>query len=64
MYEKDTILQMEESLPPLEVEPMMHFEASAMDIAFETEELEFTSQLRDSIATEMWDDYIHDLSPM
>ncbi|KAI5330553.1 hypothetical protein L3X38_029951 [Prunus dulcis] len=64
MYEKDTILQMEESLPPLEVEPMMHFEASAMDIAFGTEELEFTSQLRDSIATEMWDDYIHDLSPM
>ncbi|XP_068308772.1 protein ALP1-like [Pyrus communis] len=66
MYEKDTILQMEESIPPLaEAEqPIMHFETSALDIAFETEELEFTSQMRDSIASEMWDDYIHDLSPM
>ncbi|CAN6714445.1 unnamed protein product [Malus baccata var. baccata] len=62
MYEKDTILQTEESVPPLAVlePPIMHFEASG----FDTEELEFTSQMRDSIASEMWDDYIHDLSPM
>ena len=65
MYEHDTVLQMEESLPPLEVEhPLMQVENPALDVAFDTEQLEFSSQLRDSIAGEMWDDYISDLSTM
>ncbi|KAG6745757.1 hypothetical protein POTOM_050263 [Populus tomentosa] len=65
MYEHDTVLQMEESLPPLEVEqPIMQVENPALDIAFDTEQLEFSSQLRDSIAGDMWGDYISDLSAM
>ncbi|KAG5233891.1 nuclease HARBI [Salix suchowensis] len=65
MYEHDTVLQMEESLPPLEVEhPIMQAENPALDIAFDTEQLEFSSQLRDSIAGDMWDDCISDLSAM
>nr|TKS11246.1 hypothetical protein D5086_0000075210 [Populus alba] len=65
MYEHDTVLQMEESLPPLEVEqPIMQVENPALDIAFGTEQLEFSSQLRDSIAGDMWGDYISDLSAM
>uniref|UniRef100_A0A6N2MQ14 DUF8040 domain-containing protein n=1 Tax=Salix viminalis TaxID=40686 RepID=A0A6N2MQ14_SALVM len=35
-----------------------------LDIAFDTEQLEFSSQLRDSIAGDMWGDYISDLSTM
>ncbi|KAL3570747.1 hypothetical protein D5086_027996 [Populus alba] len=55
----------EESLPPLEVEqPIMQVENPALDIAFGTEQLEFSSQLRDSIAGDMWGDYISDLSAM
>ncbi|EEF31599.1 uncharacterized protein LOC8263895 isoform X2 [Ricinus communis] len=65
MYEHDSILQMEESLPPLEMEqPMMQVEEQALDIGFDTEQLEFSSQLRDSIASSLWDDYIRDLSAM
>ncbi|KAJ6387349.1 hypothetical protein OIU78_017132 [Salix suchowensis] len=65
MYGHDTVLQMEESLPPLEVEhPIMQAENPALDIAFDTEQLEFSSQLRDSIAGDMWDDCISDLSTM
>jgi hypothetical protein len=65
MYEHDTVLQMEESLPPLEVEqPIMQVENPALDIAFDTEQQEFSSQLRDSIAGDMWGDYISDLSTM
>ncbi|XP_034908405.1 uncharacterized protein [Populus alba] len=65
MYEHDTVLQMEESLPPLEVEhPLMQVENPALDVAFDTEQLEFSSQLRDSISGEIWDDYISDLSTM
>ncbi|KAJ6881744.1 hypothetical protein NC651_028371 [Populus alba x Populus x berolinensis] len=65
MYEHDAVLQMEESLPPLEVEhPLLQVENPALDVAFDTEQLEFSSQLRDSIAGEIWDDYISDLSTM
>lgn len=66
MYEQDrTELQIEESLPPLEVEqPMMHIDTQALDIGLETEEVEISSRLRDSIATEMWNDYIRDFSAM
>ncbi|KAF9671295.1 hypothetical protein SADUNF_Sadunf12G0032500 [Salix dunnii] len=63
MNEHDTVLQMEESLPPLEVEhPFMQAENPALDIAFDAEQLEISSQLRDSIAGDMWDDYSSDLS--
>ncbi|KDP25979.1 hypothetical protein JCGZ_22709 [Jatropha curcas] len=62
---QDSILEMEESLPSLEVEQsILQVENQALDIAFETEQLEFSSQLRDSIASSMWDDYIRDLSAM
>ncbi|KAF2317524.1 hypothetical protein GH714_023929 [Hevea brasiliensis] len=65
MYEQDNMIEIEESLPPLDVEQsMMQVEKEAVDIAFETEQLEFSSQLRDSIASNMWDDYISDLSVM
>ncbi|GAV66874.1 DDE_4 domain-containing protein [Cephalotus follicularis] len=65
MYENDnTILQMEESLAPVEVEqPMMHGE-KALDIAIATDQLERTAEVRDSIAADMWDDYICDISTM
>ncbi|XP_038724746.1 putative nuclease HARBI1 [Tripterygium wilfordii] len=64
MYEHGAVPQGEESMPPLQVEPSMHVEMLTEDVPFGKEELEFTSQLRDSIATEMWDDYIHDISTM
>nr|POE53093.1 hypothetical protein CFP56_66412 [Quercus suber] len=65
-YDEDTaVLQIEEPLPPIEVEqPVMHIDTQALDIGIETEQLEISSQLRDSIATEMWNDYIRDLSAM
>lgn len=65
MYKQDNMLEIEESLPPLEVEQsMIPVENQAVDIAFETEQLEYSSQLRDSIANSMWEDYIRDLSAM
>ncbi|KAK7839354.1 hypothetical protein CFP56_018112 [Quercus suber] len=45
-------------------QPVMHIDTQALDIGIETEQLEISSQLRDSIATEMWNDYIRDLSAM
>lgn len=63
--EENTVLQIEEPLPPLELEqPIIHIENSALDIAFDAEELEFASQLRDSLASEMWNDYIQDFSTL
>uniref|UniRef100_A0A6N2N1D8 Uncharacterized protein n=1 Tax=Salix viminalis TaxID=40686 RepID=A0A6N2N1D8_SALVM len=45
--------------PYFKVEPpIMQVESPALDIAFDTEQLEFSSQLRDSIAGDMWGDYI------
>lgn len=66
MFEDEgAVLQIEEPLPPLEVEqPIIHIENSALDIAFEAAELEFMSELRDSIATDMWNDYIQDFSSL
>ena len=65
MYEQDSLPQEEESSPIVEVEqPMMNLENSALDIPFEDEQLEFSLQLRDSIATEMWSDYINDISSL
>ncbi|XP_062118038.1 uncharacterized protein LOC133831678 [Humulus lupulus] len=67
MFE-DNDLPQEESPPPPQVEveqqPMKNIENSALDIHFEDEQLEFSLQLRDSIATEMWNDYINDISSL
>ncbi|KAF2309124.1 hypothetical protein GH714_000688 [Hevea brasiliensis] len=49
---------------PLQTQSMIQVENQAVEIAFEMEQLEFSSQLRDSIASTMWDDFIRDLSAM
>lgn len=65
MYEQHSMLHMEESLPPLEVEQStMLVDNQVLDIGFDTDQREFSSELRDSIASDMWDDYIRDLSTM
>ncbi|OIW16053.1 hypothetical protein TanjilG_04588 [Lupinus angustifolius] len=65
MYDQGISYPMDESLPPLEVEvqPKLDVETQtqSVDLAFDAEEVELASQLRDSIATEMWNDFIHDL---
>ncbi|KAH9801751.1 DDE Tnp4 domain-containing protein [Citrus sinensis] len=63
MYEQDTLLPMAESLLPLEGEqPIVHVDTRALEFGFQTEQLELASHFRDSIATEMWDDYISGLA--
>lgn len=64
MYKQGSLLRMEESFPPLEVEQqaVLHHENQLPDFAFEAEEIELSSQLRDSMVTEMWNDYINDIS--
>uniref|UniRef100_A0A9I9EMA0 Nuclease HARBI1 n=1 Tax=Cucumis melo TaxID=3656 RepID=A0A9I9EMA0_CUCME len=65
LYEQDHVPHMEDSLPQLEAEQLTaNIETPIVDVAFETEELEIASQLRDSIAAEIWSDYINDISPM
>ncbi|KAF7822226.1 putative nuclease HARBI1 [Senna tora] len=62
-YEEDTSLQREDSLPPLEAEqPKSTFHMQSLDATFDAEQLQFATQRRDSIATEMWNDYIRDMS--
>ncbi|KAJ8771967.1 hypothetical protein K2173_027144 [Erythroxylum novogranatense] len=63
MFEEDTSIDVEESIPPLHMDhSMMQMENQALDTVFEPEQLEFSSQLRDSIASDTWDDYIRDFS--
>ncbi|KAA8524970.1 hypothetical protein F0562_011392 [Nyssa sinensis] len=63
MYEQEAGLQLEDPMPPLETEqPLMHAENQVLDISFDSEQLENASQLRDSIAAEIWNDYIRDFS--
>ncbi|KAK8615432.1 hypothetical protein V6N13_017022 [Hibiscus sabdariffa] len=65
MYEPETALQIQESLAPLEVEQaIMHVDNHDLEIAFDAEHSDHSSQIRDSIATEMWEDYIRDLAAM
>lgn len=65
MHEGDISFQREESLPPLEVEqPKSDVDMQSLDSDFDAEQLEFAAQMRDSIASEMWSDYIHVKSPM
>ncbi|KAK2969447.1 hypothetical protein RJ640_011344 [Escallonia rubra] len=63
MYEQETELPLENSMPPSETEALFKSaEEQTIDIPFQTEELEHTSQLRDSIATAIWNDYIRDFA--
>lgn len=64
MYDRESLPQIESSLPPLEVEQqvVMHHENQDPFFAFEAEEMELSSRLRDAFATEMWNDYINDIS--
>jgi len=64
MYEQEAALQLEDPMPPLEFEQetMLHADTQTLDVPFEAEELELASQLRDSIAAEIWNDYIRDYS--
>ncbi|KAK7314653.1 hypothetical protein VNO77_33180 [Canavalia gladiata] len=67
MYE-DTSFPLEESIPPLEMEiqPKADVETQTQlsDHTFDAEEIALASQLRDSIATEMWNDFINDFPPV
>ena len=68
MYEEGMSLPMEESLPPIEGEawPRSDIESQiqSLDLTFYADEIALASQLRDSIATEMWNDFIHGLPAM
>ena len=68
MYEQDNLPQVEEpsssSMSEAQQPMIMHVDNSALEVPFEDEELEFSLQVRDSIATEIWDDYISDMSPL
>lgn len=59
-FEHGDVIQMDEVLPSVEVEQPMLFENQDLDFPFVTEDLEMFVQLRDSVATEMWNDYIND----
>ncbi|XP_030455467.1 protein ANTAGONIST OF LIKE HETEROCHROMATIN PROTEIN 1 [Syzygium oleosum] len=58
--EHGDVIQTDEALPSVEVEQPMLFETQDLDFPFVTEDLEMSLQLRDSVATEMWNDYIND----
>ncbi|KAL0301402.1 UNVERIFIED_CONTAM: hypothetical protein Sradi_6417000 [Sesamum radiatum] len=61
MYEQEPLLQAEDPMPPLEIEqPLGPAETQISDIPIGTQELEHASQIRDAIATEIWNDYIRD----
>ncbi|GFZ01907.1 hypothetical protein Acr_15g0005160 [Actinidia rufa] len=64
MYEQEAALQLEDRMPPLEIEqlPVVNADPQGLDIPVDSEQLEYTSQLRASIAAEIWNDYIRDFS--
>lgn len=63
MYDQENGLQMNDTLPPVEMDqPMMPIENQIPGFDFESEQLESSSRLRDSIAAEIWNDYISDFS--
>ncbi|KAF7151326.1 hypothetical protein RHSIM_Rhsim02G0051100 [Rhododendron simsii] len=66
MYEPEAALQLEDPMPPLEIEqqPVLNADTQVLDIPLEEEELEYTLQLRDTIAAHIWNDYIGDFSTM
>lgn len=63
MYEQESELQLEDPMPPLETEQQpLNADAQVLNIPLEEEEVEHALQLRDAIAAEIWNDYIHDFS--
>lgn len=64
MYEQESELQLEDPMPPLETEqhPVLNADAQVQNIPLEEEEVEHALQLRDTIAAEIWNDYIHGFS--
>ena len=68
MYGQDASFAMEESLPPLEAEVQhksnVETQCQPLDLTFDAEEIALASEVRDSIATGMWNDFIHGFAPM
>lgn len=63
MYDQENGLQMNDTFPPVEMEqPMMPIENQISGFDFESEQLDSSLRLRDSIAAEIWNDYISDFS--
>lgn len=63
MYEQDDSLPLEDTMLPLEIEqPLIPGNTQVLDVPFDKEQLESASQLRDSIAAEIYNDYIRDFS--
>ncbi|KAK6141246.1 hypothetical protein DH2020_025001 [Rehmannia glutinosa] len=64
MYEQEaTTLQVQDPMPPLQIEPpLVPAETQLSDIPVGGEELEHASQVRDAIATDIWNDYIRDFA--
>ncbi|KAI3716419.1 hypothetical protein L1987_67284 [Smallanthus sonchifolius] len=67
MFEHENcVSQLEESvIQPLDFEKpsmMMHADNQMMDVdfPFDAQQIEESSQLRDTIAAEIWNDYVHD----
>lgn len=61
MYEQEAMQQMEDPMPPLEIEqPLVNAETQLSDIPVGAEEAEHASQVRDAIAAEIWNDYVRD----
>ncbi|XP_031092604.1 uncharacterized protein LOC115997231 [Ipomoea triloba] len=57
IYDQEAGLAQEDPMPPLETEQPI--ETQVLNIPFETEHLEQVSQLQDSIASEIWNDYLY-----
>ncbi|CAN1847978.1 hypothetical protein LINPERHAP1_LOCUS38740 [Linum perenne] len=57
-YEEGSVVQIEK---PLDVQGMMvQAENQDGELGFKTDELEFSSHVRESIASDIWEDYIRD----
>ncbi|KAK6142259.1 hypothetical protein DH2020_022607 [Rehmannia glutinosa] len=63
MYEQEATLQIQDPMPALQIEqPLITAETQLSDIPVGGEELEHASQVRDAMATDIWDDYIRDFA--
>ncbi|KAJ4959429.1 hypothetical protein NE237_026540 [Protea cynaroides] len=51
-----------EPMMQVEIDPLISTETPAVDIVCDEEQLEMASQVRDSIAAELWNDYMLDLT--
>lgn len=64
LYEQEADLLEEDPMPPLDFEQpkMVDGDGQDLEIPFESEELEHSLKVRESIADEIWSDYIRDYS--